>query len=1572
MKTIELLSRLRGLDVKLWVEADRLRYSAPDGVMTPSLRTELGEHKAEILAFLRQAEVAAPGVVPRISPGSRDGQSPLSFAQQRLWILDQLAPGASLYNISQAIQVEGALDITALEKTLNEIARRHEVLRATFPAVDGHPVQVVVPAFTLALPVIDLRELGESRGETEARRLASEEAKRPFDLARGPLLRGALLRLGEERHVVLFTLHHIISDGWSMGVLMREVGALYPAFANGRPAPLAEPPIQYADFARWQRQWLQGEILERQLSYWKRQLADIPPLLALPTDRPRQTVQTFDGRVQRIALSRELSAALRELSRKEEVTLFMTLLAAFKILLYRYTGQEDIVVGTVVANRNRAEIEGLIGFFVNTLALRDDLSGNPSFRELLGRVRETTLGAYAHQDLPFEKLVAELQPERDLGHTPLFQVGFQLQSARPYEAVESPGLTLRPMEIESGTAKFDLALSMAPGADRIYGSLEYNTALFDDVTITWMIGHFQTLLEGVVADPNARLSSLPLITEPERRRLLVEWNDTAADYPRDQCLHEMFEAQAELTPDAIAVCFEGEQLSYRALNQRANQLAHYLRQFGVGPEVLVGICVERSLEVIVGVLGALKAGGAYAPIDPALPRERLSFMLADTEARALITQQALLERLPDNHPQVISLDGDWASIAMESEENPRGLATPENLAYVIYTSGSTGAPKGTLLQHCGLRNLAEVLAQTFQLQPGDRVLQFFSFSFDASLWNMLLALTAGASLCVASEEARLPGTELTRLLREEAITIATFPPSVLSALPPEQFPALKIIISAAEACTAEIVASWGAGHRFFNGYGPTETTIGATVGEIVERRLHIGRPWANMQVYIFDNHLNLTPIGAPGEICIGGVGLARGYLKRPELTAEKFIPNPFSEEPGARLYKTGDLARYLPDGAIEFLGRIDHQVKVRGFRIELREIEAALSEHPTIQEVVVLAREDGRGGKRLVAYLVPKSSESKETPTISELRGFLKEKLPEYMAPAAYVWLDAMPLTHNGKVDRRALPEPDQSRPELATNFVAPRNRKEEILAGIWAQVIGVQRVGVYDNFFELGGDSMKSIQVVARANQAGIHFTPAQLFQLPTIANLVHAASASEITYAEQGIVTGLLPLTPIQRFFFERQLIDPHHWNWAFLRETPQGLNAALLEQTIKHLLVHHDALRLRFNYSESGWRQFNDGPDESAPFTFPLITMDLSQLEREEQIEALEAAAAALQSSLNLSEGPLLRVAYFTMGPKRADRALLIFHHLVVDVVSSHILMEDFQTIYQQLSLGQAVKLPPKTTSFRKWSLRLAEHAQSSELKQELSYWVESLGGERPALPLDYPAGANSEASTETMLTAFSVEETRALLQEAPAITGGRMQEFLLTALAMSWTRWTGQQRLLVDVEGHGREYILDDVDLSRTVGWFTSVYPVLLDLGGAVEPGAALRVIQSQLRRVPNRGIGYGLLRYLCEDEEVRTRISATPQAEVNFNYLGQLDQQGANRSEATPFRQARESKGPERSLRGERFYRLYVVGSVRGERLRMHWNYSAKLHKRSTIERLAAGFDEELRRLIAHCLSAKAS
>ena len=1042
---------------------------------------------------------------------ARSAEMPLSFAQQRLWFLNQLEPDSAFYNIPDAVRLFGQLNITALEQSLNEIIRRHEALRTNFITVEGQPVTVIASTQKLALPIVDLQDLPETERLIETQRLATTEAQRPFDLATEPLVRATLLKLQAKEHVLLLTMHHIISDGWSMGVLFSELAALYEAFCSGHPSPLAELPIQYIDFAVWQRQWLQAEVVESQLSYWKQQLNGAPALLELPTDRPRPTVQTFRGAHHSIALSQQISLALTNLSRRLGVTLFMTLLAGFQTLLYRYTQQEDIVVGSPIANRNHSSCEGLIGFFVNSLVLRTDLGGNPTFRELLTRVREVTLAAYAHQDLPFEQLVEELQPARSLSYTPLFQVIFALQNAAVMPSVELSGLSVTPLAVETGTAKFDLTVSMENTAQGLIGVLEYNTDLFDAATIARMAGHFQTLLEGIVANPSQRLADLPLLTKAQRHQLLVEWNHTTVDYPKDLCIHQLFEQQVEQTPDVVAVVFEQQQLTYRELNSRANQLAHYLQALGVGPDVLVGLCVERSLEMVVGVLGILKAGGAYVPLDPTYPFERLAFMLQDTQATVLLTQKRLVAGLPQQVAKVIYLDTDWEFIEQESLETPIGKVKAKNLAYVIYTSGSTGLPKGVMNTHQAVSNRLHWMQNTYQLTAADRVLQKTPFSFDVSVWEFFWPLLSGVRLVLARPGGHQDSTYLVQLIAEMEITTLHFVPSMLQLFLEEPrleaCQCLKRVICSGEALPCQLQEHFFArlDAELYNLYGPTEAAIDVTFWSCVReshmRTVPIGRPIANTQIYILDSQMQPVPIGVPGELHIGGVGLACGYLNRPELTADKFIPNPFSHKSGARLYKTGDLAHYLPDGNIEFLGRIDHQVKLRGFRIELGEIEAVLSQHPAVRQTVVIVREDVSGDQRLVAYLV---LHQETAPIINDLRRFLKQQLPEYMVPSAFVFLETLPLTSNGKVDRRALPSPDQTSLEMEETFVAPRTPLEEVLAVIWATVLRLERVGIHNNFFEIGGHSLLATQVISRVREAFYVELPLRnIFETPTIAGL-------------------------------------------------------------------------------------------------------------------------------------------------------------------------------------------------------------------------------------------------------------------------------------------------------------------------------------------------------------------------------------------------------------------------------------------------------------------------------------
>ncbi|GAB4190172.1 MAG: non-ribosomal peptide synthetase [Coleofasciculaceae cyanobacterium] len=1129
----------------------------------------------KILAQLTTSEFTASLPLTKIQ--STTDVHPLSFAQARLWFLDQLEKGNPAYNIAFALRLQGALEVTLLEQSLNEMVRRHEILRTTFSMVDGQPVQVITSCLKLSLPVEDYQNLLEVDCESEVRNLMTQEARQPFDLTQAPLLRAKLLRLTQQEHIFILTLHHIIADEWSVEVFVREMAVLYKAFLEGSSSPLCELPIQYKDFTYWQRQWLQGEVLDTQLSYWKQQLDGVPAILPLPTDYPRPAIGTYRGARQSLELPQTVADGLAALSRQEGVTLFMMLLAAFQTLLYRYTGQEDVCVGSPIANRNRDELKGLIGFFVNTLVLRTDLAGNPSFRELLQRVRRVALGAYAHQDLPFEQLVEALQPERDTSYSPLFQVAFILRNVLHLE--EIPGLTLSSLNVESETAQFDLSLIVERTERGLIAAFEYNTDLFDAARIARMLGHFQNLLEGIVANPQAKLSDLPLLTEAEKYQLLVEWNDTQVNYSQKGCIHQLFEAQVERTPDAVAVIFENQRLTYRELNNRANQLAHSLQHLRVKPEVLVGICMERSVEMVVGLLGLLKAGGAYVPLDPTYPKERLAFMLEDTRISVLLTQAKFANELPEHNAKVVCLDAEWQALAHQSQDNPISGITLENLAYVIYTSGSTGKPKGAMNTHQGLCNRLLWMQDAYRLTAADRVLQKTPFSFDVSVWEFFWPLIAGTRLVLAKPEGHRDSAYLVELIAREQITTLHFVPSMLQVFLEE--PSLDACSSIKRVICSGEALSFDLQERFFarldaelhNLYGPTEAAIDVTFWACQkgskERVVPIGRPISNTQIYLLDRYLQPVPVGIPGELHIGGVGLARGYLNRPELTDEKFIPNPFAQgkaegkgqraegiypeidspsplaneqskgynlrqPPMApvpcgnleqrdgygfpseqnllssalhllpsleRLYKTGDLARYLPDGTIAFLGRLDNQVKIRGFRIELGEIEAVLVQHPMVRDVVVLAREEGDTQKQLVGYVVPNGT---GIPTTDELRSYLKEQLPDYMVPSIFVLLEALPLLPNGKVNRRALPAPEGVRPTLAAAYEAPRSEVERAIATVWRDVLHLEKVGIHDNFFDLGGHSLLIVQVHSKLREIfNSNLSVVELFQNPTISAL-------------------------------------------------------------------------------------------------------------------------------------------------------------------------------------------------------------------------------------------------------------------------------------------------------------------------------------------------------------------------------------------------------------------------------------------------------------------------------------
>lgn len=1075
--------------------------------------------RAALVSRLKQQRAAVRLNTQAIPRRNTAAHYPLSFAQQRLWFLEQLEPDGP-YKVPAAFRLRGPLQLAALERSVNEIISRHEVLRTTFAEIEGRPVQIVAPRLTLSIPVEDLSGLPEIERAKRVKQTAARLREQPFDLARGPLVGAALVRVAEEEYHFWILMHHIVSDGWSIGVILTELSTAYEAFAAGRQPELPKLPIQYADFAVWQRGWLQGETLDQQMKYWKERLGSNAPTLELPTDRTHPPVQSYRGASLTHLIDLGLTGWLKALARGEGVTPYMFLLAVFQTLLGRYTRQDDIVVGTPVANRNRTELEPLIGFFVNTLVLRTDLSGDPTFRELLGRVREVTLGAFAHQDVPFEKLVEELQPERDTSRTPLFQVMFSLQNA-PLPPLRMGDIEISLLDDETEVSPFDLSFDVIERADGLLCTLEYNTDLFDGATVRRMLKHFAVLLDAAVTDPSASLSALPLLTDEERRQL-SQWNETRRDFPRDRCIHELFEEQAAHVPDAPALVCGGEYLTYAELNARANQLAHHLRTCGVRTESRVGILLERSVEMAVALLAILKAGGGYVAFDPAYPAERLRYMLEDSGVTLLLTQQSVMPH--DFQVRPIFLDAERETIAERDTQNVRSDVDPANIVYLVYTSGSTGRPKGIVIGHRSVVNEVYGFINNHRMTEHDRLLQFASLSFDVAAEEFFSAWLSGSCL-VMSVEAVMSYADFMSLLQREEVTIANLPASFWLEWLTEmndkghEIPStVRRVIVGNEKSLEETLAKWqrtvGQKVEWCNAYGPSETTISisnyepamssAREGKSV---VPIGRPSQNMELYVLDPAQQLVPTGVAGELYIGGVGLARGYHNQPGQTADRFIPHPYSRNAGERLYRTGDLARYRADGNVEFDGRVDDQVKIRGFRIEVGEVEAVLAQHTGVRESVVVAREDDRGSTRLVAYVVANNGDVRT----AEFRSFMKQRLPEYMLPSAIVRLDAFPQTPNGKLDRKALPAPDGAGFDADGPYVAPRSELERLIADVWREALEVERVGVRDNFFNLGGHSLLLIRVNNRLRETlRMELPVVELFKYPTVSALAEHLSQS------------------------------------------------------------------------------------------------------------------------------------------------------------------------------------------------------------------------------------------------------------------------------------------------------------------------------------------------------------------------------------------------------------------------------------------------------------------------------
>jgi amino acid adenylation domain-containing protein len=1387
-----------------------------------------------VLAKLRQKKrEIAPDRIERLDRGA--ATYPLSFGQQRLWFLEQLQPGTSIYNVAAAVRLRGAFDRRLLERALDAVVERHETLRTTFLEVGGEAVQRIGPPRPCPLLRLDLTRL--ARPERQLQSVISELAGTPFDLGRDLMLRAALLELGPEDSVLVFAVHHLVTDAWSMGLLVRDVAQLYAALAEGRPAGLPELPVQYVDYAAWQRSWLQGERIERHLAYWRAHLAGSRLLLELPTDRPRPAVWGARGSRVFLAVPPDLTEALRALARRQDVTLFVLLLAVFQVLLHRSAAQDDVVVGIPIANRRRHEIQDLIGFFVNTLACRSSAPVDLPFDAFLARTKATSLDAFEHQDLPFEKLVSELKPERALGHSPLFQVIFAFQNI-PVAGLTLRDITFASMPVDRGSAMFDLTFNLAEIDGGLSGWLELSTDLFDGPTVARLGAHFRTLLAGVTGAGATPIGRLPLLTAGELQQLSVEWNDTATEPATPAALHHPFEAQAETTPGASAVSFAGATLTYAELDARTNRLAHHLRALAVGPGVPVGICAERSLAMVVGLLGILKAGGAYVPLDPDHPRERLAAVLDDARVAVLLTVEGLAERLPENRAPTVLLDAAWPEIAARPAGRLASGVTPDDLAYVIFTSGSTGRPKGAMNSHRAVVNRLAWMQAAYRLDGTDAVLQKTPASFDVSVWEFFWPLATGARLVLALPGGHQDPEYLAATVERERITTLHFVPSMLYAFLEtrgldERCHGLRRVIASGEALPEELVALFLArlpGVELHNLYGPTEAAIDVTAwpcrraGE--GRGVPIGRPISNLRIHLLDAALAPVPIGAAGELYIGGVGLARGYAHRPDLTAERFVPEPGAAERGARMYRTGDLARRRTDGAIEYLGRVDHQVKIRGFRIELGEIEAALARHPGVREVVVLARLDTPGDPRLVAYFVPR--EGAETPS-AELARHLATLLPAYMVPSRFVPLPALPLNANGKVDRRALPAPGAvPAADAAEAFVAPRDPVEELLCGIWADVLGLPRVGVHDNFFALGGHSLLAPRTLSRLREAfGVELPLRALFGRPTVAGLAEqvAAARGQNAPAEPPLVRadrrGPQPLSTAQLRFWLRRGEGGGTSNVPLGVRVTGPLDAAALERSLAEIVRRHEVLRASFE-------EIDGAPVQRVrdDTRLQLPRVDLSALPaggREAEVRRLGVQEVGFP--FDLARDPLLRATLLRLAPE--DHVIfLIQHHMVTDGWSEGVLADELGALYPAFVRGEPATLPAPPIQYGDFAAWQHEQLRGPVRGELMEHWRERLDG-FPVLsvPTDRPRPAVRSLRGSRRYRVLDEALVRAL-----HALGRREDASLFMTLLAAWQallyRWTGEVDIALTTNLAGRTRS----ETERLIGLFTNILVLRTDLSG----------------------------------------------------------------------------------------------------------------------------------------------
>ena len=1506
--------------------------------------------KKRALLELMLKENRAKGTQSFAIPKRKDPfRAPLTTSQRHLWFLAQMHPELPAYNVAFAYRVQGPLKCDVIQECLNQIIRRHEMLRTVFSAEEGGPQQVILQE--LVVPV--LRRY--CADDSEMMKCAQAFVLMPFDLEQGPLIRAQIFGTSPDLHLLVVAMHHLVTDGWSVAILFRELSELYNATVTSSSAKLETLTLQFGDFAEWQAATADSRDVRAQLAYWSKQVGRGDTVLQLGTDRPRPAVQRFRGDRFIADLGPGLRAQLKALADRLETSLFMVLLSAFQVFLYRHSGQAEILVGTPVNGRGKTELEPLIGYFVNMVVIRADFSQPISFDSVLKRTGAQVLEAHSHQDIPFERLVEELKIERSPSFSPLFQAAFALHQGVPGPTMS--GLRLERVPLFNGSSKFDLSLEILDENACLTCIFEYDTDLFDREWAEEVSVHFRNLLRSIVDDPSRQVSALSLFGPEERDRLLHEWNRTEREYPRQRCIQTIVEQHAERAPEAPALRFPDAVLTYGELNRRANQLAQWLRGKGVERDAFVGVCANRSAAFVIGVLATLKAEAAYVPLDPSYPKERLAFMAEDTGARVLLTQDAAVDCLPEFNGTVFRLDRDWDRLSHLDGRNPPSSGNGQSTACVIYTSGSTGKPKGVLIPHRGISRLV-LNAGFMELSPGDRVAQVSNLSFDASTFEIWSALLHGAELIGFDREVVLSPMDFGRAIVDSGITLLFLTTSLFNQVAreiPEAMSGLRYLFFGGEAanasCTRTILER-GRPQHLLNAYGPAESTTYATCHEVDELPpnatvIPIGKPIANTTVYVLDNHREPAPLFVPGELYVGGDGVSPGYLNRPEATAERFLPDPFSSTSDARLYRTGDLVRRMRDGNLEFLGRADGQMKIRGFRVEPGEVEAVLVRQKHVAKAYVCARADREGNNKLVAYIVADT----DSMPLQELREDVRRVLPTHMVPAVFVLVPDIPLSVNGKVNDKALPAPSFEDHSADRPYLVPHNEAEKILAGIWAELLDVKNVSVNDNFFELGGDSILSIQLISRATKAGLKITPKQVFRYQTIAELAQVAGATSETNPHSNRPDGDVPLTPIQHWYFERDWDDRNLFCQSIFCEVDQRLSDQVVEQAVRRTVAQHDSFRLRFTKDGTKWSQRYG---EAAELAFRHYEIDSNDplVARQD----LAHIARSLDKSLDINNGPLFAFALIHLG-SGARRLYLTAHHLVVDAVSWRTLLEDLNMAGERIARGDGPELQPPTASFKRWATRLTDWLSGEELRSQGRYWQEQLREPLASLRPDF-TGENALSSTETIRLVFAERETERL-KESSVGHRSSVAELLIAALVHSLGSELSSD-FLVDMEAHGREDVFDGVDLSRTVGWFTCMYPVRFSPKQSSEE--ALREVKERTRSIPARGLGYGVLRYLCPEPELRGALRHAA-AEIGFNFLGEFRVQ----TDAALFR-LDQNEGPIGGTvcsSGTRPHKLDIEASITSRKLCCSFIFSRNLNRPERIGRLAQAFERSLQEIASH-------